>query len=186
LNITGGAFGDYSLLPEADQDVLSYHADLDPAATLAGQVRITGTGVAGQVGPFSATADIPPPIEITTDLSAGTSLASPFTLRWRNGDQRSIVRVERRTSVPGDDSVSVAGAGTVGSVGEVTIGFPIRIGPALAAAGETSLVVTQSTRDQVPVAGGPAVDAGLFSAPGLTKGGRVVWRYVWEFRGLAP
>src|SRR6202030_3902136 len=72
IAISGPGLAPVSLDLKNQDGVLSYQKTLDPASSLGGAYTVTAPGARPGVGPFTALANLPEPITITTDLSPGT------------------------------------------------------------------------------------------------------------------
>jgi uncharacterized protein (TIGR03437 family) len=152
-------------------------ATLTPGTLQGGTYQVAATG--GAVGAFQATANIPAPIKITTNLAPGIMLQLPATVAWTGGDGSSLVTVELRVAASPQTPIYTfdlkqivsASAGSVSLPASFFIPFTIDFVPH----GTVEIIVTQqpATAPSQP-----------FTAPGLTLGGVQIWNYVWDFRGL--
>jgi uncharacterized protein (TIGR03437 family) len=188
ITISGPGLGPVSLDQKDQNGVLSYQKTLDPASSLGGAYTVTASGARPGVGQFTARANLPTPITITTDVSPGTVISIPFTVNWTGGDSTSGVNVQLAFHDPTQPAVPTLFAGARASARTVTLTVPPLVGGFVAdpasrraatspasAAIELELIVTQT----------PAVSPSqTFTAPGLTLGGQQTWKYVFDFKGL--
>jgi len=73
---------------------IAYTAALPAGSVQPGAVQVEAAG--GSVGAFQTGITIPPPIQITTPLSPGTTIPNdqPFTVRWTGGSPDALVRMQ--------------------------------------------------------------------------------------------
>ena len=180
MTISNGS-SSVSVQPQIEGGVVTYQATLPTAP--GGMSSISATGTSPGVGAFTATAAIPPPIAITTNLQPGTKVSTPFTLTWTGADDRSAVTVEMIAAAadpapPGTPrlySIMPGSAGAATVVNFPNIFLRPRVSPDTASPVDREIIVTQQ----------PAALPSLpFTAPGLTVGGEQTWKYVWVFRRL--
>jgi len=205
LALSGPGIHAIALEPSNQDGRLTYQAALTPGTLQGGSYQVTGAG-GGQVGPFTANANIPAPIANistldanfeTSNLQPGTKLETPceiinphpifpcgqaYTFTWTGGDDRSIITVQLIVGNFFRAAASAyAGAGTL-SIYEGYAPYPGLCGPVLLNEGCTLMpegdveVIVTQTPYHAP--------SQPFSAPGLGWGGESTWKYVWDFRGL--
>jgi hypothetical protein len=150
-----------------------YRAALPNDLTFGGSYTVTATG-GKDIGAFSATANLPLPITLTSTFPPGSAQSSGVgRLYWTGGDASSWVAVELLTRRPGQDpAVLLVGYAPAsdGSAVYIQIGSPFDIPPGI----EEELLVFQ-----MPA----SVPSQEFTAPGAFAAEQR-WRYVWDFRGL--
>lgn len=175
--------------PRLDDGKPLYRVELPAGMIQEGEWRLAGQG-GGDVGPFETAVRMPPPIEVTTSLPPGTVIpyGRSFTVTWRGGDTNSVVRLRVITRA------SPLGSAPNGfgfyylhhwyecpapaEQGRATLGV-ISDGPQL------HLPIFPSDNIEVVLTMGPKDPAGdPFTAPGLARGGRHFWSYVWRWGGL--
>jgi uncharacterized protein (TIGR03437 family) len=201
ITVTGSwPFGSVALQPSTQNGRLAYSAALAPGTLQGGAYRVMGQG-GGEVGAFSANANIPAPITaIATyngsgnqELQGGMQLKSPcpqyvyaglcadagYSFSWTGGDDRSMVTIQ---FIVGNSFQAVTW--TSAGAGEIFIPPAYGTYPSfcevagfctLLPEGNVEIIITQ-TPNQAP--------SEPFSAPGLGWGGEATWNYVWDFRGL--
>lgn len=178
ISATIPGLGPISLQAQERNGLVGYQAALLSGPVRGGQYSIADPTGGSIVGPFGASAAIPAPITITTDLRPGTTITVPFTLNWTGGGPDSLVTLQLIAHVPGQLAFPALEATSPASAGTRTLALP----PAAAAfkfplqAEDVEIVVTQ-----VPA----QAPSQPFHAPGLTLGGEQVWNYVFDFKGLA-
>ena len=185
LSFTASQLSPATAVLQNQSGVLTYAADFGVSAALGGASTAMATGANPGVGSFTATTSIPAPITVTTDLSPGTTVSVPFTVKWTGGDNTSAVTVQLITHGPVgpatmlyDSELASAGSATVMFFPDI-LGFHSPINQAATATGPATyeVVVTQTP------ARGPAQ---TFTAPGLSLGGQQTWHYIFDFKGLTP
>jgi hypothetical protein len=177
LTVSGVAANSSTLAPQAGATGPVYQAAI-PVGTLQGGTYQVSASGGSAVGAFAATAGIPPPITITTNLSPGTTLVLPAQLTWTGGDASSVLEVQFRVTPPSAfGSVFELDQLVHASAGTLTLPASIFLPPFSSTglpSGAVEIIVTQQPSTPLPP----------FSAPGLTLGGARTWNYVWDFRGL--
>jgi uncharacterized protein (TIGR03437 family) len=145
-----------------------YQTTLPSGSIQPGQVRVA-TGGGPTVGAFDTALTVPPPIQITTSLTPGTIISStrPFRLTWTNGRDDAVVRIRLQNAQCAASTAS--GQITMNVVG------PDNFIPGIIESENAELIVTVSPRN---------ADTAVFSALGLTQGGKHQWTYEYRFRGL--
>ena len=101
LTVTRPVSGPVSLPPQNQNGLIGYQVPPSAGAIQAGSYSVAGAGGTAAVGPFAATADLPAPITVTTDLHPGALVGLPFTLNWTGGGSDSLVTVQLNVLVPG-------------------------------------------------------------------------------------
>jgi hypothetical protein len=196
LQVSGPGLNAVALTPYTQDGRLTYSAALAPGTLQGGDYQVIGQG-GSQVGAFTANADIPAPIAISTSLQPGAQFESPceiigifgpgvcggtYFFAWTGGDDRSIVTVQ---FIVGNSFLAAASA--YGGSGSIAIpesygAYPLLCNTFLGAgctllpSGNVEVIITQ-TPFHAP--------SQPFNAPGLGWGGESTWKYVWDFRGLA-
>lgn len=173
LTIGGVSATPTALSPQPADTGVVYRTSFVPGTLAGGAYTVTAAG-GPLVGPFAATADIPPPVTVTSSLKPGDTLQLPYRLTWTGGDTRSVVQARLRVG----DSFEIA---ITGGADEHAIDLPasffqgIFAGPGTIPQGDTEIIL-----EQLPA----QPEKQSFDAPGLTEGGQQTWKYVWDFRGL--
>jgi uncharacterized protein (TIGR03437 family) len=162
-----------STVTARDQNGLtSYHATLPAGAITSGVYQLGGA--------ITATAQLPPAINITTTLQPGTKVSSAFTVNWTGGDPQSMVTVQFLVRGPKDTLSAFLSQQTVpASTGTVHFtGFlPATFGtPQPYPTGAVEVILIQE-----PISG----PTQPFTTPGFTQGGRQTWAYTFDYRGLS-
>lgn len=186
ISIQGPNGGPVRISPSPAQDG-SYSASL-PAGTLQpGVFQVSGLGGAG-VGPFAAGLQIPPPIQITTDLSPGTTFSvlnklyelpiGILGISWTGGDPAGMVRILA-------SSTKVSPSKTWYNVCECA---------AWASAGGLVIYASSPFNNQAILEGdnveirvdyrSEGTQQQQFGAQGLTLGGYLGWIYRYRFGGI--
>src|SRR6201999_430266 len=115
-----------TLAPQTAGGLINYQAALPAGSIQGGNYSIQASG--GVVGAFHATAQIPPPISITTNLAPGTTISSEILeIDWTGGDSRSLVTAQYLVRSAGTEVYSVvATVSAAGNLGVMLIpfGFP--------------------------------------------------------------
>ena len=176
LTVTGPS-GVFSLASRSIDGVLGYQSALPAGSIQGGNYSVIAQNGGPGVGPFTSSAQVPPPISITTDLRPGTTVPRDrFLLNWTGGDSRSRVTVQYIVTSAGKTTFT-AGA-TVSAESNLLLdlcffgGFG---GEHCAPPGDVEIIFTQAPS---------SVPSQTFNAPGLTLGGEQAWQYVFDFKGL--
>jgi uncharacterized protein (TIGR03437 family) len=171
--LTATGFGSsLTLTPQSSNGVLTYQAQLPAGSIEGGAYGVSGSGSAA-IGPFTAQAQIPPPISITTNLQPGATVpAGDLALTWTGGDSRSELTIQYIVSSFG--KVVASAVGTVNAAAGYA-DWLIQLFPFPPVYGDVEIIVTQQPS---------SVPSQPFSAPGLTFGGEQTWSYVFDFQGL--
>jgi uncharacterized protein (TIGR03437 family) len=171
--------GAFSLAPKTFDGILSYQSTLPAGSLQGGDISVISQNGGPGVGPFTSTAQIPPPISITTNLQPGTTVPRDrFLLNWTGGDSRSRVTVQYIVTSGG--TATFTAVSTVSADNNLLLdliffnsgGFAGQNG---APPGDVEIIFTQQPS---------SVPSQPFNAPGLTLGGEQTWRYVFDFTGL--
>jgi uncharacterized protein (TIGR03437 family) len=170
LTVGGISGPPLTLAPQTAGTGIVYQTSFPPGTLQGGTYQVAATGDSA-VGAFTASATIPPPITITTDLSPGKTLHLPMALTWTGGDARSVLNVQFRVGAYQLAQWVDASLGTLNLPADV-IQPPLGVSPV--PNGAVEIIVIQQ----------PAASPPQFSAPGLSLGGAQTWNYVWDFRGL--
>lgn len=165
-----------SLLPQNQNGMIGYQAPPSAGAIQPGNYSIAKVGDVAAVGQFTASATLPAPITVTTDLRPGTPIGLPFTLNWTGGGNDSVVTVQVNVLTPGQLTTPVLFATSPATAGTRTfVAPPPEAIFSIPSQADIEILVTQQ----------PArVPSYPFSAPGLTLGGQQSWNYVFDFKGL--
>jgi hypothetical protein len=177
LSVQGPGFGPVPtsvtrLIPSPVAGLTTYNTGLTPDSIQAGMFHVyAGGGV--DVGVLQTDVHIGQEIQVVTPLTGKTiSYTSPFTVNWTGGDSDSVVTLRLTHHLGwGDQSllVQILAANGTATLGNSANGFlPIEGGP-------VDLTV-EVTPDPAKIQ--------TFSAPGLSLGGRHLWRYTYRFEGV--
>ncbi len=147
-----------------------YQATLPAGTIQSGAFTVSARGGA-DVGAFTSTINIPPPIQITTDM-AGLVLpcAGGFVMKWTGGDPSAWVTVKQIRHLGTFDSYNA----WQGLVSDGSIGIT-GVQPARACVGGSypiDLVVEVNPDPSKTIS---------FSASGLSLGGQHSWKYSYHF-----
>jgi uncharacterized protein (TIGR03437 family) len=177
LTITKPGGSSVSLPSQTQNGVIGYQLPASPGAIQGGSYSIADSGPLSAVGLFTASATLPAPITITTNLKPGTPISLPFTLNWTGGGADSVVSVELNVLVPGQLTASFLSAASPATAGTRTLTLPVP--PAslfsMPSGAAIEIVVTQQPAQ---------ASVNPFIAAGLTLGGEQSWNYVFDFKGL--
>jgi hypothetical protein len=175
VTVSGAAANPIAIQPQNSNGQPGYQAQF-PAGTLHGGTYQVSAAGGGMVGAFNASAVIPPPINITTDLTPGATLTLPSKITWTGGDDRSTILVQIRVSQSGPTfelksfvNASAGSADLPASYFQGVFGPPGSV-----PIGAVEIMLTQQ----------PMHSPTPFGAPGLTLGVQQTWNYAWHFRGL--
>jgi uncharacterized protein (TIGR03437 family) len=175
VTVSGVAANPIAIPPQNQNGQLGYQAQFLVGTLHGGTYQVSATG-GGVAGAFNASAVIPPPITVGTDLSPGGTLTLPSKITWTGGDDRSSILVQIRVSQSGPIfelksfvNASVGSADLPASYFQGPFGLPGSVPN-----GAVEIILTQQ----------PANAPAPFNAPGLTLGVQQTWNYVWHFRGL--
>jgi len=168
---------------QQNQTGITYRAILPTGTLTGGEYQVSATGLStdgtNQVGAFTNTLQIPPPISITTNLQPKTHLIDT-SVSWTGGDSRSVVtgKVVRSPGTPQayEQTVTVLASDGHLGFGAATARFPPPFKPGEA----IELVITQ---EPVP-SPGPPFSGPIFAVPGLSLGAEHAWRFTFDFRDL--
>ena len=176
LTVTGPS-GTFSLASKSIDGVLGYQSTLPAGSIQGGSYSVIDQNGGPGVGPFTANAQLPPPVSITTDLRPGTTVPrDTFLLNWTGGDSRSRVTVQYIVTSSGKTTYTAVETFSAESNELLDLcffgGFA---GEHCAPPGEVEIIFTQAPS---------SVPSQPFNAPGLTLGGEQAWQYVFDFKGL--
>jgi uncharacterized protein (TIGR03437 family) len=181
VTATAPGLSPLSFAPQMVEGRPVYVANLPAGTIRQGGFMVTGAG-GTDVGAFTSALNIPPPIQLTTNLAPGTVIPyqHPLTITWTGGTAGSTVRVVVILKYPNTSfrSKLVVLAGEVpASQGQMLLAQrlsppdPLGVGPGWS----LEIVITVSGEaDQIPT----------FQAPGLTLGGRHGWTYEYHFTDI--
>lgn len=158
-----------------------YSQILPPGSIRPGRLSVVGEG-SSVVGPFNSELDLPGPIEITTNLTAGTIIDSrqPFRLSWINGRPGDLVNVRLLSGIPlGQSDTVYSGLEYYAPAEEGSV----TLDPIELLSGRSALPLTPSDSFTVIVRYFPSTPV-KFAAAGLTLGGEHRWVYEFRFLGL--
>jgi uncharacterized protein (TIGR03437 family) len=168
--IQGSGLGPVEAAPAVVDGQRVYRAVLPNGTIRPGSFAVTASG--GDVGPFQSSLRIGSGINITSSFPPGTVLRSqttggrPVTVNWTGGDSDTWVTLKLVIHLGGSDFYSFTQARA--SSGTATIGTALTPGPAE--------IILEVAPDPSNV---PAI-----SAPGISLGGRHLWKYTYRFGGL--
>lgn len=173
--IEGPGFGP-TVAGEADVVAQPNYRTVLPEGTIrAGSFTVRSGGEKSEVGPLESHVHIGSGIEITSSFPPGTVLTNymfggrDLTVNWTGGDPDAWVTVILVSHLGSYDSYGStrvrASAGTAS--------LAVAVQPARDGRGEIIVEVTPDP-DQVPA----------LAAPGLSLGGRHLWKYTYRFGGL--
>jgi uncharacterized protein (TIGR03437 family) len=154
-----------------------YQAALPPGTIQAGKFTVTGSGGA-DVGAFQAAVNIGADIQIQTALAGITLFSScgTFPIIWTGGDPNSWVTVSVVHQAPGINGGSLfvpLVAQARASDGVATLEAPSNFYNCGASPSPIQIAI-EVDPDPSEIA--------IFSAPGLSLGGRVTWSYIHTFQ----
>lgn len=167
--------------------ISAYQVTLPAGTALqAGAYSVTASGGA-DVGAFQAAAELPADIQIQTQI-AGASLfadCQPLTVKWTGGDPNSWVSVIVHQGF--------VWSGAFGEYETFLFSGRARVSDGSVSVSGPPPVVTNNTQQCEEIGGVVSVEVdpgpseiATFSAPGLTLGGQVTWRYVHTFAAGPP
>ena len=175
LTARGPGFGPISLHIQHQSGLAGHEAVLPRNRIEGGEYSVDATG-AGALARFSASANIPAPIDITTDLRPGAIIGLPLTVNWTGGDRNSSVTVRMKITVPGKPNPYEIFVTSLASDGGRTLFPPPPEAKfTLPPQADVEIIVTEQS---VTIPSQP------FTAEGLTLGGEQTWSYVFDFKGL--
>jgi uncharacterized protein (TIGR03437 family) len=184
----------------------TYQAAVPAGSVPGGTYQIEGKG-GGQVGAFTANADIPAPISISQDVSSpnefspgfqpGSFLGSPclrtglfsycrgsYGFSWTGGDDRSNVTVQFLVNGSFQILATTSAASQAIDVPSYYGDYPLNC--FFFASTQTTCTLIPEGNVELIFTQTPATPTvNTFGAPGLGMGGEVTWKYVWDFRDLS-
>jgi len=179
VTATAPGLAPLSIAPQTVDGRPVYVANLPAGTIRGGAFTVTGAG-GTDVGAFTSALNIPPPIQLTTNLAPGTVIPYQhmLTITWTGGALGSTVEAEVFLIYPstGFRMIGILGGEEVpASQGQMTLGtasgYSLGVGPGA----NLEIVITVSGEaDQIPT----------FQAPGLTLGGRHGWTYEYHFTDI--
>ncbi len=151
-----------------------YQAALPAGTIQPGSLSVTASGGA-DVGAFQSSVQMPPEIRFTTALAGiGFPCNQGVTIRWTGGDPNAWVTVSQLFNPADAYSVQNYSQAVRVSDGALTVNMPPNGPPTCKNQPSWPLkLVVQVIPDPSEVA--------AFSAPGLSLGGRHLWRYTYTF-----
>jgi hypothetical protein len=176
VQVPGGQINQATPLPPGGETTNSL-----PAGTVvAGTHSVTTLG-GKEVGPFSSTVTLPPPIQVTSQFPPGSTIScsSPLTINWTGTGDQSLVDIRLRAFSGGFEhyleAILPGSAGTF-TFNPPQTGFPPMTLPFPIGCN----VPAEIDVTQMPT----ATTVATFSANGLTLGGRSTWKYQFQFLGM--
>jgi len=171
LNVGPQGFTQTALVPSGQaRGLTAYQATLPNGAIQPGNFTVSASGGA-DLGPFQSTVQIGSPIQVITALAGAILDGSgpPFTIAWTGGDPNAWVTLrllghggpsdhysQEWVAQASDHQITIQGGGEVG----------------LAVVGLVEIVI-----EVVP----DPSNVPALSAPGLSLGGRTLWKYTYRF-----
>lgn len=180
MTVTGPAGFNQVVQPSTSGGEVSYAADLPRGTVQPGTSDVAFAGGAGS-GAFQTNLQVAAPIQITSQFPRGTEVVGPpFTITWTGGQAGQTVTLTIRERVVG--GVHSAFSQAPATDGHLTMhGFPIT---GQQVPGEY-LPMYPSSDVEVIIEVGPDVSTPqVVSAPGLSLGSLVTWKYEYRFTGL--
>ena len=171
LTVEGPGFGPIEVAPAQDSEGVSYRAALPEGAIAGGTYRVSATGGA-DVGAFETIVEMPPPIDLTTNVPPGTVIPrnGPVLAEWTGAQSGSVVRMKLIVRV-GSPYPRAWHMTTVHATdAKLSWGFSETFAPPPGRA-EVSVFLEPETFS-------------TFQAEGLTLGGQHVWEYEYRFTDL--
>jgi hypothetical protein len=177
-----GPNGQVTVQPTTAQDgSVSYSNSLPAGFIVPGQYSIEAAG-SGSIRPFSGNFTVGSPIQVQTDLAAGSMIPDDsggnLTIQWTGGVAGSVVSVAlQENTTPVFSEVGYAQTGSQSlTFGQICLAYD-------------SLVCNLGVSgvDQIVVNAGPNPAAvPSLTAPGITGSIQILWDYSYLFAGLNP
>lgn len=182
LVVQAGMLSSQTLVPLKSATGELVYSQLLPLGSIRpGRLSVVGHG-SSAVGPFNSWLDLPAPIEITTNLTPGTTIDSrlPFRLSWINARPGDLVNVRLLPGIPlGQSDTIYSGLEYYAPAEEGSVTLePIELLP-----GRPALPLAPSDNFTVIVRYFPRTPV-KFAAAGLTLDGEHQWVYEFRFLGL--